>query len=43
VRRWLEAQSLRLAAALVLAAFAIVGIVRALYVTPSLAHGPFCF
>lgn len=43
VRRWLEAQSFRLAAALVLAAFAIVGIVRALYVTPSLAHGPFCF
>jgi hypothetical protein len=42
-RRWLEVRSLRLAAAIVVAAFAVVGIVRAVYVTPSLAQGPFCF
>lgn len=42
-RRWLEARSLRLAAAFVIAVFAVIGIARALFGAPSLAHGPFCF
>lgn len=43
VRGWLEARKIRLAAALLLATFAAIGIWRALMLTPSLAHGPFCF
>lgn len=42
-KRWLAARSLRLTAALVIAAFAFIGIGRALFGAPSLAHGPFCF
>jgi sulfite exporter TauE/SafE len=42
-RTWFDARSVRLAAALLLAAFAVIGIWRALVDTPSLAHGPFCF
>ena len=42
-RTWLEARSIRFAAALLLAAFAAIGIWRALTGTPSLAQQPFCF
>ncbi len=42
-RTWLEARRIRLAAAVLLASFAAIGIWRALVGTPSLAQGPFCF
>jgi sulfite exporter TauE/SafE len=41
--RWLDVRSIRLGAALLLAAFAAIGIWRAVVRTPSLTQGPFCF
>ena len=41
--RWFEARTVRLAAAALLAGFAVLGIWRAFAVTPSLTQGPFCF
>ncbi len=40
--RWLDAKAVRLAAAVLIAGFAVVGLWRALFATGSLAHGPFC-
>lgn len=40
--RWLEAPAARLAAALLIAGFAAVGLWRALFATGSLGQGPFC-
>jgi hypothetical protein len=42
-RRWLDRRGVRLAAALLLATFAAIGLWRAFTLAPSLAHGPFCF
>jgi hypothetical protein len=41
-RRWLDARGVRYAAAALLAAFAIIGIWRALTATGTMAQGPFC-
>ena len=40
--RWLDTRAVRYAAATLLAGFAAVGLWRALFVTPNLAHGAFC-
>lgn len=42
-RHWLDRRDVRLAAALLLATFAAIGLWRAFALPPSLAHGPFCF
>jgi sulfite exporter TauE/SafE len=42
-QRWFDGAVARHAAGLVVAAFGIAGLYRALFVPEALAHGPFCF